>query len=167
MAIRHEKKGEMTFVGIKVVCPFSELSVNVPKAWSQLKGKLNDINHIVDENVAYGIFPEMDHIAPDLNRVTYWVAVEVGEFFEVPAVCTMLTLPKQNYAVDTCVGPLENIALSYNRLGDWLKESGHEKDANSFGFERYHLDKQNPFKAENDVGMFYFDIFEPFKMITG
>jgi predicted transcriptional regulator YdeE len=150
---------ELRLVALKVVGRLSELSHRVPLAWLDLIERLDRIPQRIDAHLFYGAFLEADHQSGGADGTySYWVGVAVGDFEEVPAGMTTLTIPAQRYAMAAVQGGVEQIDATYLGMGRRLEEQGRRTDPGAYGFERYDDRRQ---LVTPPYERFDYDVFRP------
>ena len=112
-------KDRFTFVGLSTTCPFSELSIEVPKLWKQLELRKDEILHRTDTNYRVELF-----LGRDGDIFTEAVGFVVNENSPVPEGMIKVTVPSYRYAVISHRGP--DVQQSYSKVFQWVKENGYK-----------------------------------------
>ena len=130
-----EELSEIRLVGFRVLCEGGQYINEIPKAVSQLKERLDEIQHITDFSVYYGAFIIDDYSNEEDG---YWIAVQVSEYTNIPKGMLSLTIPPQRYAVKKFTGANDKIRDAYRSLHNWIEENGFERNLADWHLERYY-----------------------------
>ena len=124
-----EKEPEIiTRPGMKVVGMahnFVDRDLSLKEVWSGFKPEMDGVPNRVGK-LGFGIY-EAYYEAGEEVGFTYWCAVEVNNFDEVPEGFQAREIPEQQYAVFLHRGPLPNLHKTLKYIwGSWLPKSKYE-----------------------------------------
>lgn len=117
------ERGPFHVVGIEVVAPWSELWMEVPKAWSILRARAAEIPGRTGEVFVDVSVEEREGVYRQV------VGAEVGAVGDVPDGMVAIEIPAQRYLHYRHEGTLEAIAESFGKMYAWGREHGVVLDA--------------------------------------
>jgi AraC family transcriptional regulator len=119
--------------------------------WRDISPRFEEIEHIVDSDIAYGVMGNMDQEAGEFD---YLAGLEVKSTEKIPSGMSSWQVPGQKYAIFSCTLP--TLMKTFDHIyGSWLPESEYQR-ANGPEFELYD-EKFNP-KDESSVMHLYIPI---------
>ena len=104
---------------------FIDKDLSLKQVWSGFKPEMDGIPDRVGE-LGFGIY-EAYYEAGEEIGFTYWCAVEVSGFDQVPSGFQSREIPEQQYAVFVHRGPLPDLHKTLKYIwGNWLPKSKYE-----------------------------------------
>ncbi|MED1204117.1 GyrI-like domain-containing protein [Heyndrickxia acidicola] len=117
-------------VGMKVVCDWRGLSVEMPKAWEEIRNRVMEIENL-ESNEFYDICLRVQG-----EEFTQLVGCRVFEINDVPPGMTGVLIPAASYAYFHHLRPENEIADSFGKLHGWVKEQGYTVDPTDFKIQK-------------------------------
>ncbi len=109
----------------------------IPNLWSTFLKHMNEIEHIKNPRVTFGICDHVDDYDPELSEFSYISCVEIEDYAKIPENMIAKKIHKQKYVVFTHRGSTENLEETYKYIyGNYFFKSEYEL-ANAPDFEVY------------------------------
>lgn len=131
------EENDLKFVGFRVFSKEGNYAVDIPKTVVTLAKRIDEIQNKKNGSVQCGLFvPDLEDEEAD-EKSGYYVAVEVEKVESVPEGMVSLSIPKQNYAVSSYTGPVENLMDVYENYNEQLLNDGLVRIPKSWHIEKY------------------------------
>lgn len=143
------KKEAFKIVGLELTGPYSLLN-QIGPLWKAFTSRLSEISslHHPELKETLGITDDRP------NDFTYYSAVEVTDFSNVPEGMSTLTLPAKTYAVFTHRGTLDRLGETINQARVTINNSDLVMDTEAFWFEHYDQ-RFNPASPESELDLYF------------
>jgi predicted transcriptional regulator YdeE len=133
------KKQAFYAIGKKVSCHWEQLPVEMPKAWSEVLSRKEEILNRVS--------PYFLDICLELEKdnFTQLVAVEVSELTHIPDGFIGVQIPEQTYIYTKHIGLEMEIANTFGAMINWAKENHLSIDPKDFKIQYTHENENQGF----------------------
>ena len=119
-----------SLVGIRI--RVKAMSPEIPALWGRFVTRIDEIKHIAEPHVSYGVMDNFDPASGDLD---YTAAVSVSATDALPKGMAALVVPAATYAVFDATIP--TVGETFSRIyEEWLPKSGCIQGSGP-SFERY------------------------------
>ena len=117
MDVRLVESGPIHAVGLVTTCFESELSVDVPRLWGWLGGRVGDVSRRLDPQRQVSLF-----LGRRGDIYTEFVGLVVPEDAPTPDGMVRIDVPAARYAATDHVG--QDVQGSYRRAFAWIEQQG-------------------------------------------
>lgn len=117
-------QNEIKLIALHIICPFSDMQVEIPEGFNRLKSRLGEINNRINHTRIIGFYPQTSD-DPSVNECHYYLGVEVANQDVVPEQLVSITIPSGQFVSYMYNGTLESyVDSAYNRVNSFIKEHG-------------------------------------------
>lgn len=141
-----ETKEISTYVGIRATAFFSNLGESIHHAFVELSNRRDEIRHIKNPNVTYGITPP--NYKGNDRPVDFYCCYEVDPMINLPHGMVHIHLLPRLYTLTHYRGPISRTERAYDYTSKWLNENGYAYDDVDYYFEKY--DEKTLLKDDNE-----------------
>ncbi|MCR8644793.1 GyrI-like domain-containing protein [Paenibacillus sp. N1-5-1-14] len=124
-----------TYVGIRATANFFNMGESVNQAFMELERRKDEIRHITNPTVTYGITPP--NYKGNTRVIDFYCCYEVEPMLNLPHGMVHIHLLPRLYSLTHYVGPSSLTGTAYDYTSKWLSENGYAYDDVAYYFERY------------------------------
>jgi predicted transcriptional regulator YdeE len=124
-----------TYVGVRATEQFANLGSSVQRAFQELLRRREEILHIKNPQVTYGITPPNYKMSK--GPVDFFCCYEVEPIANVPPEMVLIRILPRTFSRTHYIGPASKTGSAYDYTTKWLKENGYAYDDVEYYFEKY------------------------------